>query len=141
MLEISLSAVAAFAAYTCYVIAKDDVAAQRSQVAPNRQPAKPVAASPKMAEKAVEAQAKKVPSKRTRSKAEKAVELGDPIAVAADAILGHLNTYGAASLKKLGETLNLDSDTINSASTQLVTKQAAVATKKGGYPGLAPIKS
>lgn len=141
MIGTSLSAVAAFVAFTVYTIASDEIRANRSQKTGNAQPKKaPLTAIDLKAESETVAKKEtktKPVQKRTRKP--KVEVLNDPIALASKAILEYVQTKGPVTLIKLSQELGIDNETVQLASDKLVAGNSLVSVKRGRYPGLAPI--
>lgn len=139
MLEISLTLVAGFAAYTAYVIAGDEIRANRTQpktalrqpVSP-KSPTKPVAKAPKPV--AAASSAKPNPRKPNPVKAKTAT---DPIASTAKAIMANLTKYGPLTVAKLAKELNADEAALLLATEKLVNDKQVTSIKRGGHPALA----
>lgn len=142
MLEVSLSLVAGFAAFTAYVIAGDDIRANRNtpltalkQPVTPKAPGKPTAKAPKpVAAPSTKATASK--AKPTKAKAKTKTQT-DPLAATANAIMRHLTENGPATITKLSNALKLDAASILLTAEKLVKDNKAKAIKRGGYPALA----
>jgi hypothetical protein len=138
MLEISLSLVAGFAAYTAYTIAGDDIRANRNKQQLSMKPALPPKRPGKSASnppKSIKPSSVKPISKK--SKPLEPIESSDPIAVTAKDIVDYLGKNGPATLSKLAKELKSDIANIQLAAEQLVKDNGAIAMKRGGYPALA----
>jgi hypothetical protein len=140
MLEISLSLVAGFAAYTVYAIAGDEIRANRTKQqtalkrpVPPKPLGKPVAKTTKPAAKSLA----KPKASKPKPKPKKAKTPTDPIAITAKAIMANLTKNGPATLAKLGKELNTDEATLRLAADKLVKGKKLTPTKRGGYPALA----
>lgn len=141
MLEISLSAVAAFAAYTAYAIVSDEIRTNR----PNQKNSgkKPVTESKPKNGKASSARITKPatklkasPKKTKEIKTEMAV---DPIAVISKDILTYLSVNGPVTFTKITKELNTDKATVMLAAEKLIKENLALSVKRGGYPAIAPM--
>lgn len=139
MLEASLSMVVAFAAYTFYTIAGDEIRANRTtmhigkKLLPEAKPNDEKVAKVK--------NAKTAPKPKTSSreaKAIKAKDFPDPVAVTSDAILVYLSANGSVTYAKLSKELQTDKATVMLAAEKLIKEKAALAIKRGGHPAIAP---
>lgn len=153
MLEISLSAVAAYAAYTFYAITSDLKAAKQPtikdiDIAPEtvgavKMPKVDIEASiprPTAAPKQKTApKPKATASKPTAAKTAKATKAPDPVDMASETILAYLSTNGAVTLSKLAKDIPSDKDTLMKAAEKLISQNAVVSVKRGGHPGIAPV--
>lgn len=141
MLGTSLSAVAAFAAFTLYVIASDEVAANRQKSVGNKKPEGqsdlPKSTVAPLTSESVQTEKPK-PVQR-RSRASKTTAANDPVNVAASAILEYVSTNGPITLNKLSQELKMEKETVQLASEKLIADNALASIKRGGYPALAPI--
>jgi hypothetical protein len=153
MLEISLSAVAAFAAYTFYAITSDLKAAKQPtikdfDIAPEtvgavKMPKVDAEASTPMPTAAPKQKAAPKPkaaaSKPKAAKAEKPTKAPDPVDMASATILAYLSANGAVTLGKLAKDIPSDKDTLMKAAEKLISENAVVSVKRGGHPGIAPV--
>ncbi len=141
MLELSLSLVAGFAAYTAYVIVGDEIKNNRA-IRKNTGLAQPliidssIKKSPKPRTAAASSR-QKTTSKNTPPSKTKTITDSDPIAIGAEGILAYLNKNGPATLSKLAKELKSDNATVLLATEKLVNDKKAVAIKRGGHPALA----
>jgi N-acetyl-beta-hexosaminidase len=140
MLEISITLVAGFAAYTAYVIAGDEIRANRAKpqlalkqpVSP-KPPSRPAATAPKP----VAPSSAKPSSSKPKPKPIKANTPADPIANTAKAIMANLTKNGPATLSKLSKELNADETTLRLAAEKLINDKKITSIKRGGHPALA----
>lgn len=139
MLEISLSLVAGFAAYTVYVIAGDEIRANRTKPQHALKQPSPQSAS-KLAAKApkpVAASSAKPNASKPKTKPVKAKTATDPIANTAKAIMVNLTKNGPATVAKLTKELNADEATLLLAIEKLINDKKITSIKRGGHPALA----
>lgn len=147
MLEISLSAVAAFAAYTFYAITSDlKVTKQPTikdfDIAPETVGAvkmPKVDAEASTPRPAAAPKQKAAASKPKAAKAEKPTKAPDPVDMASATILAYLSANGAVTLGKLAKDIPSDKDTLMKAAEKLISQNAVVLVKRGGHPGIAPV--
>ena len=140
MIEASLSLVVGFAAYTAYVIAGDEIRANRAKPQPAlkqpvspRPPSRPAATAPKPV---APSSAKPMPSK-AKPKPIKASTPADPIANTSKAIMANLTKNGPATLSKLSKELKVDQATMRLAAEKLINDKKVTSIKRGGHPALA----
>lgn len=140
MLELSLSFVAGFAAYTAYVIAGDEIRANRTKpqtalkqpVSP-KSPTKPAAKAPKP----VASSSANPSSSKPNPKPIKAKSPKDPIANTAKAIMANLTKNGPVTVAKLAKELDADEATMLLATEKLINDKKVTSIKRGGHPALA----
>lgn len=140
MLEISISLVAGFAAYTAYVIVGDEIRANRAKPQPAlklpvspKPSGKPAATAPKPV---APSSAKPMPSK-AKPKPIKASTPADPIANTAKAIMANLTKNGPTTVAKLSKELKVDQATMRLAAEKLINDKKVTSIKRGGHPALA----
>lgn len=132
MLEASLSMVVAFAAYTFYTIAGDEIRANRTTMHIGK---KVLTTAHKVKNTTTAPKPKTGPRK---AKAIKAKDFPDPVAVTSDAILVYLSANGSVTYAKLSKELQTDKATVMLAAEKLIKEKAALAIKRGGHPAIAP---
>jgi hypothetical protein len=138
MLEVSLSLVAGFAAYTAYTIVGDEIRANRTQPKTALKPPTTPKASTKPAVKAakpVAATAKKTTTIKPKTVQEKTP--ADPVATITKAIMANLNKNGPATVAKIAKELKADATTLQLATEKLINAKKITAIKRGGHPALA----
>jgi hypothetical protein len=139
MLETSLSIVVAFAAFTFYTIAGDEI---RSNWAIKHNGKKlPTETKPKNEKEPSVQLTKLAPKPKTRPKKTRAIKTekpADPIYITSDAILAYLTANGPVTLTKLTKELKTDKATIMLAAEKLINEKSALSIKRGGYPAIAP---
>jgi hypothetical protein len=138
MLEASLSMVVAFAAYTFYTIAGDEIRANRAATHLGKKLMTEAKPKGETAQKVKNT--KTVPKPKTsprKAKAVKAEESSGLVAVTSDAILVYLSANGSVTLTKLGKELQTDKATVMLAAEKLIKEKAALSIKRGGYPAIA----
>lgn len=139
MLETSLSIVVAFAAYTFYTIAGDEIRANRAATHLGKKLMTEAKPKGETAQKVKNTTT--VPKPKTsprKAKAVKAENLPDPVAVTSDAILMYLSANGSVTYAKLSKELQTDKATVMLAAEKLIKEKAALAIKRGGHPAIAP---
>ncbi|MBK8815674.1 MAG: hypothetical protein IPN42_09315 [Methylococcaceae bacterium] len=146
MLEISLSMVAAFAAYTFYAIVGDEIAANRSSKQVSYK-------NITKAEEAPSVNRSTIPTPKSTSKpktntrkpkaklTEKAATTPDPVAIASDAILAYLSANGSITINKLIKEIPSDKESVVLAVEKLISNKSAISLKRGGHPAIGPIAS
>jgi hypothetical protein len=146
MLEISLSLVAAFAAYTFYAIVGDEIAANRSSKKVSYKKLTNVEEAPSVNSSTIPTP-KSTPKPKTSTKkpktkpTEKVATAPDPIAIAADAILAYLSANGSVTINKLIKEIPSDKETVVLAAEKLISDKSALSLKRGGHPAIGPIVS
>jgi outer membrane biosynthesis protein TonB len=138
MLEVSLSLVAGFAAFTAYTIIGSEIQDNRTQPktalkppTTSKSPSKPVVKTAKP----VAAPAKKPTT--AKPKAATAKTPADPVATTSKAILANLTKNGPATVAKIAKDLKADAATLQLATEKLINDKKITAIKRGGYPALA----
>jgi hypothetical protein len=139
MLEISLSAVAAFAAYTVYAIAGDELKANKAGTYRQQKPVKQIKDNKVVSSAKAKAPVKTINAggKAKYEVTQTAAAPTNPNTLAAESILDYIKAKGPATYKKLGRELQLTDETVQSASELLLTGHFVVQVKRGGHPGLA----
>ena len=137
MLEPSLSMVVAFAAYTFYTIAGDEIRANQAI----KHTGKKLSAETKPKdEKAPSIQvtmtAPKPSPKKTKAVKKESPE--EPITIASNAILAYLTANGPVTVTKLIKELQTDKATVMLAVEKLINEKSALSIKRGGHPAIAP---
>jgi hypothetical protein len=140
MLEISLSMVAAFAAFAFYTIAGDEIRASRAIKNTGKKQSTETKAKN---EKAPTVQVKKTASKAKPSSPKKTREIktekpADLVSITADSILAYLTANGSVTVTKLTKELQTDKAIVMSAVEKLINEKSALSIKRGGYPAIAP---
>jgi hypothetical protein len=138
MLEVSLSLVAGFAAFTAYTIIGSEMQDNHSQPKTALKPP----TTPKAPSKPVVKTAKPVatPAKKpttAKPKASPAKIPADPVATTAKAVLANLKKNGSITVAKLAKELKTDAATFQLAMDKLINDKKITTLKKGGYPALA----
>lgn len=138
MLELSLSAVAAFAAYTLYAIVGDEIRANKStKQNTGGQRSIAAASTTDITASAPSTKPKSATPKKARAtKTEKPV---DQIAATTEAILAYLSTKGPVTITNLTKELKMDKAAVTLAVEKLIAEKSALSIKRGGYPAIAPI--
>ena len=138
MLEVSLSLVAGFAAFTAYTIIGSEIQDNRTQpktalkpTTTSKSPSKPVVKTAKP----VAAPAKKPTT--AKPKAATAKTPADPVATTTKAIMTSLKKNGSMTVAKLAKELNTDAATLQLAMDKLINDKKITTLKRGGYPALA----
>ncbi len=146
MLEVSLSMVAAFAAYTFYAIVGDEIAANRSSQQVSNKTLTHVDEAPAVILSTIPTP-KSIPKPKTNTRkpkaklTEKAATTPDPLAIAADAILAYLAANGSVTINKLIKEIPSDKETVVLAAEKLISDKSAISLKRGGHPAIGPIVS
>jgi hypothetical protein len=140
MLEISLSMVAAFAAYTAYAIVGDEIIANRStKQHADKKPS--LIAEPKDENTPSVPISKPAPKPKASPRKTKAIKTEkptDPIIIASDVILAYLSVNGPVTITKLAKELQTDKATVMLAAEKLINEKSALSIKRGGYPAISP---
>lgn len=138
MLEVSLSLVAGFAAFTAYTIIGSEKQNNRTQPKTALKPPITAKAPSKPVVKAAKPLA--TPAKKpttTKPKAITAKSPADPVATTSKAILANLTKNGPATVAKLAKDLKADAATLQLATEKLINAKKITAIKRGGHPALA----
>jgi hypothetical protein len=138
MLETSLSMVVAFAAYTFYTIAGDEIRANRATKLTGK---RLLTETSTKDEKALSARTTKPTPKPkanpTKARAVKIEKPAGPATVTSDAILAYLSANGPVTITKLSKELQTDKATVMLAAEKLINGKLAFSIKRGGYPAIA----
>jgi len=140
MLELSLSMVAAFAAFTVYAIAGDEIRSSRSTPQPTSK--KTVISSRSKGGKPAAVRTTKPVAKpkanNRKAKAIKTEQLTDSLTNTSNAILAYLSTKGSVTITNLAKELKTDKAIVAAAADKLIAEKLALSGKRGGYPAIAP---
>jgi hypothetical protein len=134
-----LSMVVAFAAYTFYTIAGDEIRANRTtkhigkRLLTETQPNGEKALSARTTKPTPKPKAS--PTKARAVKIEKPA--GRPATVTSDTILAYLSANGPVTITKLSKELQMDKATVMLAAEKLINGKLAFSIKRGGYPAIA----
>ncbi len=137
MLEVSLSLVAGFAAFTAYTIIGSEKQGNLIQPKTALKPPTTPKAPSKPAVKAAKPPA--TPTKKPSAPKPKAVQAktpADPIAATSKAILANLTKNGPATVAKIAKDLKADAATLQLATEKLINDKKITAIKRGGHPAL-----
>ena len=132
MLETSLSLVAAFAVFTFYAIAGDEIRKNRTTKSSKKfvKETLPKEQKPKI-------RTSKPKASPGKTKAIKPQKVAAPENTTSDAILAYLTANGPVTITKLTKALQADEATVMSAAEKLIKQKSAVSIKRGGYPAIA----
>ncbi len=134
MLETSLSMVVAFAAYTFYTIAGDEIRANRTTKPTGK---RLLAETQPKDEKALRVRTTKPKASPTKARAVKTAKPAGPATVTSDAILAYLSANGHVTITKLSQELQMDKATVLLAAEKLINGKLALSIKRGGHPAIA----
>ena len=134
MLEVSLSLVAGFTAFTAYTIIGSEKQGNHIQPTTALKPPTTPKAPSKPAVKAAKPLA--TPAKKpstAKPKAATAKTPADPVATTSKAILANLKN-GPATVAKIAKDLKADAATLQLATEKLINDKKITAIKRGGHP-------